>query len=311
MYEKNGDKVYGLLMNDFIYKYYRARDQKITPEISTNFVKEFGSKGILGSIFGNVFSSWRRTYDSDRKATLSEREDLMEAFFGALFEVGNKFTYGTGLVLCQKLFEFIYKDFIIPEEIKDIDTQTYVPQLFETAFGIANRPIISSNLGKEFKGEFKFRLEMTEYAYDMLKENFPELGSKVIAESGVYRSKDSAMKEVYKLAKAKLKEYGITREWAFEFKKSKFLADIKEKDPALYSRVSSKLRRDGYLSDGENNYRFNTSRSTSGLTYREYQLVGIDKKTRRETILGRGSGSTDYEAKIAAIEDYLINYIKI
>jgi dsRNA-specific ribonuclease len=307
--ETVGDKVLGAHMVDYLYQYFKEKGIDTRPSYITNVQIRYVQKKFLGKAQFNV-AQWLRLSEGD-KLTKSLSEDTIESFIGALYLVGNKINYGTGFVLTRKVFNLIFENVFsigIPESIYiDLDRKSYFNQIFER-LGI-EIPKIKSIGTKAFKKEFHYRLEFTDETHRefiKLKPGFP----KIIAEGKAIGSENDAKNETYKNAYEIFIENNITNEWATEIKEEMFFGKIAETEPDLTKQFKNKLRRNGYISENnEQLWKFDRSGSVQTDKYRKYILLGIKfnnyTKKNESDIIAEGSGETDREAKINTMKNYL------
>ena len=311
-YEKLGDQVLKTNTYEYIYHYGRDNNIKITADNLTNFNKYYGSKVFLKEIgIGEIFYPWLRITplaETD-KQSVNIKEDLVEALFGVLYEIGNATKYGAGSFLAHKLFEFIFTGFSISEVDLAKESKTDFEQIFERIGLKDHKPKLISVGLNEYRGEYKYKLELDDEAYKFLKEYFPSI-ERVITDATGSSKKDTESK-LYDKAMKLYKNIGITINWADEIKIKDFINELKENDPVIYKKLYSKLVRENYW-DGRK-YRF--ERITNVVVqgkYKIWQLIGkvetTDTKgnvTEKNNILGEGKGDSDSEAKMNAVKNYL------
>ena len=123
--EFDGDASTYVLLDEYISKLYT----NITPAEVTNIMQAWNSKIPQSAISDRIgFPSYAIMGDLTLM-TVSIKEDLLESFFGAVLEVGNRITKGCGERIVKPIFYHILKD----EDIKkaDLNAKAFVIQTFQ------------------------------------------------------------------------------------------------------------------------------------------------------------------------------------
>lgn len=306
-YETIGDKVLSLNIVEFLYNYKIDNNVEISSDSITNFIKEYGSKKILGPIgIGQIVYPWVRILQVENqnveKGSISVREDLVESIFGALYIIGNKSKVGAGCFLANKFFNFMFKGFRVSNEIlQQKDFKTAFNQIFEQIGLKENTPKPIETSLTSYKKEFKYKLEFDDKAYNQLKEDFPTLKKLIVEATG--GSKKDAENKLYENGLKILKAYGITNDWVKENKTNRYMNELKEIDENLYTKVRNKLIREE-LWDGP---KYKIVSNTSGLSTlgktKIWQLIGTTKDGQK--ILATGQSDNDRDARIEAFKNYV------
>jgi dsRNA-specific ribonuclease len=306
-YETVGDKVLALNLTEFVYQYGIDNNVEISSDSLTNFIKEYGSKKILGPIgIGEVFYPWLRILkiesESKGKQSINVKEDIVESIFGVLYIIGNKTRYGVGSLLAHKFFEFLFKGFKVSEQIlQQKDFKTAFNQIFERiGFRPQEVPVpIDVSLAK-YKKDFKFKLEFTDKIYNTLKEEFPTLQMFIAEASG--GSQEDVKNKIYEKALKVLANYGITTEWAEENKSNRFIEELKEYDSNLYTKIYNKLSREGYWTKDEKDF---TLKPVPGLAVLGKVKIWQLQDKSGKIILATGQADNDRDARFEAFKNYL------
>lgn len=202
--------------------------------------------------------------------SIHEHEDLLEALFGGLFKIGDRVIgKGNGYSLTSNLAATIYK-------VEDIDItvvlahpRSQIKEIIEKMRWHDGPGLKTEDIEKIIKQndnsskKWKYIIRLPEKAINYIKSagaNVPEGGIIAVAEGS---SKKVTSDTAYKAAVEFLyKNYGITREWAFDMANKMMISQL---DNSLRERLNI---------DGFNTMDYQYFRA-SGIQYQ--QLLGIKK----------------------------------
>lgn len=259
-YEKIGDAVMKLQLISILTE--EIGIETLTPAITTYYVNDVLSKYNQGEMAKELgLTKYLRT---NIPQTISSSEDLLEAFFGGLLEVGNKILgFGTGYILTWNLAVNLYsgtevenaEDLLHPKiAVKNIMDKLSLPNVEE-----------NSTINEENdKMTFKVVLELPKASIDFFRKENIKIPS--ILATGYGTKKSEASFNAYKNALKTLNDYGITTEYADDYKNN--LLYSKNKNLRIYeSEVLQKLKTMGY--SGFERQKFKTAKSIVA------QIIGL------------------------------------
>jgi hypothetical protein len=225
-------------------------------------------------------------------------EDVFEAFFGALFILGNeRITYGTGFVLCSTLLYSLLNEVEINSDIvKHGDPHGRLINYF-TMIGARPNDIREQWLPKENRIIISLSTDLIQRlnSLGVITKN-PILVDMVVGTRGKRESKLLA----YGKAIEELARIGLTEEW---FRTTQLRIELS--DPVignLYNRVLDLVRQRGYERIELYNPRY--SKKVLGKSTLYIEVLGIDKNGKK-TVLSIGDGLTIRDAKIKALNNYI------
>ena len=236
-YEKLGDAVMkmqyiSLLMEEV---------ENITPELTTYYVHNALSKYSQGELALKLgLTDFLRT---NIPTNISHSEDLLEAFFGGLLEVGNKiFEIGAGYVLTWNLITELYSGNIFEKEKSEVHPKIAVKNIMEKL----SLPRVEEEVSNETidnKYFTKIVLKLPEKSIKFFKDNGINIPN-IIAKASALSKPDASYK-AYETALKTLKSYGITIKYADDYKNN--LMYLKNENLRIYeSEVLQKLKTMGY-----------------------------------------------------------------
>jgi dsRNA-specific ribonuclease len=283
--ETLGDRALEFIFSRYLIK----RFPTITSEQITQLKRAYMSKGEYGKqpeIARNILKVTPYIRHLGLNITQSMYEDVFESFFGALFEISDKYVKeGTGYVntynMITSLFNQIGVDFTLATE-----SDKSLVHIRFSQFGWGQKPL--ENVEKTPTG-IKFTISLTPAA----EKWFERKGLKVdpVIGEGEARTQVEAKSIAYKQANETLNSLGITSD-KLEEEKEKALAKNKLLAPYL-QQVMSKLREMGYV-----DFEFFTSKTTVVFGGYLVQLYGItsDKKKRllRSTLATTEKSGEEY-----------------
>ena len=289
--EKLGDVV----MKMFFINYLMKRFPRITRLQLSELNNRYMSKEEQAPVAKKLgLQNWIRTpLDVNKQMT----EDILEAVFGALLQIGDAVKLGLGYVLCYNLFVNIYNEINIDMSYARGHVKTQVQQLFSKLhWGKVIeiwQPSEYAEGGSIAGGTLI--LKFTPQALKHLSTLNIDVPSPILA-SADGPTKKTASSSVYAIALKHLTDLGITKEWAdiqrgqTEFNHPEFAA--------YYPAALSKLRQLGYV----NMY------SDILVTFKGYtaQLIGV-RSDNGLTVLTTAFASTELEAKKEALRQFSIS----
>jgi dsRNA-specific ribonuclease len=277
--EKIGDTVAGTTFMNF----QRNKNPHITQDVISQLKAKYMSKeeqrkksDALG------LKDWVRIV---KDWTQSVSEDLFESLYGTIFIVGNEILEdGDGYALANNLMIYMYKDDVFDLNYKDATTK--IKEIFEKMHWSDYDQFKMKEIGdaienknaRDYNSKWSIVLRLTPKAKDyIVNKRKVELTTDILA-SYVGGNKDFVKNKAYEDALEKLKEYGISTEFA-----NKFVEEEEEK----FFDENSKNR---MILEGFRNLYF--SKNIKSREYQLIQLIGIDDK-HVERILLTVTGKLD------------------
>jgi dsRNA-specific ribonuclease len=284
--EKIGDASLKLAFNRYLLVRFPDIDQLELSEMTSFYLSkaELSDVGIKLKV-----GEYARTL-LDKNANLYE--DIVEAIFGALMEVGDKaYQVGVGYILCYNLVVNIWNDRSLTLSVASGMPKTQIKQIFEKLRWGA--------VGESWDTP-TFKVLANKEAVNQLRAIGINIPTVLGTAQGATKAIASAL--AYKKALEKLERFGITQAWANQQR------DILEFSAPgvreLLGPFEKKYRNEGFVGAA-----FSVVRTTSTHTY--LQLLGIAPNGMRTVLATVGvPGTTDKrpnltEGKIVAIKDYL------
>lgn len=290
--ETVGDAVLGYAFKMFIYE---KLGSAVTSHQMQTYVSRYMSKGWQGEVANKTFKFQEWVYTLN-PATLSVREDLLEAFTGAIHETANNIRPFLGAYLGRKFVNFICSKIVFGSIEETEPPKTQLKQIFERAFG--GQDHIDYECGQAGTGvQCKAMLK-----FDTLTK-LRNMGFTIKNPLGIGRSntKTVAEPEAADAALKYIKGLGITIKWANEMKakKTKRFEDVEKLNPELLNSLRQKLQ--SYSININNDEVVKWEDDRQGNTF-YYTLVIMYKNNRK---LFSGNGESPVAAKINAIQKFL------
>lgn len=215
--EKIGDAVMGANFINICYDRFPYASEEIISDLKTTYMSKNEQRKKSDSL---GLSQWIRSVDN---WTIGVSEDVLEAFVGALLQVGNKIMgYGHGYLLCENFMRSIYRDDHFDLDNKN-DTSR-LKEIFEIMkwsshqiFDLKELGDIQSLEQDDQINKWKMVVRMTpkarHYIINVLNKN---VNSTIIG-SYVGSGKKSVMAAAYSDALKNLNSlYGINTQWALQ-----------------------------------------------------------------------------------------------
>ena len=293
--EHLGDKVTGLTFDKYLITKFPTITESEASELGSAYMsKEFQAETAVN--LGLV--PWVRILVDRSKHV---REDLFEAIFGALFQIGdNIFTSGAGYVLCYNAIVNLFEGIQIDFRLARGHPKTQVKNIFEKLHWYFDNQVSVGELGIPVQGDDGWRLilRFTPIALQDLRTNFGarNIVSDILADARS-TSKPAVEKEAFAAALKKLASYGITTDWSDQVSE---VRKMQSSDLAPYwPTATNRMQQDGYTS-----LDFPKPRKGEHVTY--VQLVGIRKDGKKDILItiedDTGAGVIDLQKK--ALQQY-------
>lgn len=282
-----GDAVMDLAFLKYLYMKYPKITRSELTELKHNYLSK-GFQGSVGLKWG--LDKWLRT---NLEKTTHIFEDLLEAFFGGINEIGDKvFKFGAGYGLAFNIINYMFKDIDIDISAGKPPPKTQMKEIFE-AVGWGRSP--EENFQSSENG-VTATLSYTSAAMDTLRSLGVNLASPIIAiESGT--TKKMASDAAYKVALERVRKTGITDDWINRVRAEKDKA--KPELAEYWIPTQEKIRNNGLVS-----FYFKSGKTTKMGKY--VQLIGV-RSNNRLVILGTVGPVDDItEGK----RQLFINYLK-
>lgn len=247
------------------------------------------------------FPEWVRISEEGKiNKSIHIKEDLFESFAGALYYVAEEIKPGLGFLLVRQFLDTIFENIELKKKFQTVADKSAVLQRFEKIGSVQS--VMEETIGK---GTIQILL-LNDMVLEKSRRFFPELQSRVLA---VEKSDSLELTSTRNRAWAKAKKYiesiGMTEEECERIKQEGSKEKLMEANPTLYNLVRNKLQRQGY-----SNFEFDLPQNLANQYSRTAILIGVreemknGKKTEVRENLTTGSGKTDTEAKLDAMENY-------
>lgn len=284
--EKIGDAALKLAFNRYLLVRFPDIDQLELSEMTSFYLSKAELAGIGLKLKVGDYS---RTL-LDKNANLYE--DIVEAIFGALMEVGDRsFQVGVGYILCYNLVVSIWSSIDLSLTVASGMPKTQVKQIFEKlrwgpvgeSWDIPTFKVLSNHLAREQLAEIGIKLP-------------------VVLGQAQGQTKAMASAAAYKKALDTLKSLNVTQDWANQQRDILEFGAPEFRD--LLGPFEAKYKREGFVAAA-----FSVVKTTSSYTY--LQLLGIDSNGLRTVLATVAVPTTTdkrpnlIEGKIVAIKDYL------
>jgi dsRNA-specific ribonuclease len=289
---------FSFYIRDYLAKYVtdiEALDQK---NIITQYKKKYMSNTFQSYVAeGLGMDKWTRR-SGLKYQDKSISEDVMEAFCGALHEAGERVKPNLGIVLVRKFVNFIGVKITLDPEIIQGDTPSFVVQFFESAVQQGQvQPV--EYLGSP--GNYTASISVGAKSVQFLRSLGISIDDSGIIGIGKGTSKEDAKTAAYEAAAVFLRDNNLTKEYAKTYKQEKRWDDIKEKNPMLYKKIKTILDRNSIDTDDI----LFTAPITDKVKGGKVLLQMIYIKDEKKTVLAEGVGDTPFDAKIAAVNNYI------
>lgn len=172
------------------------------------------------------------------------REDLFESFFGALFEIAEKYVKpGLGFPLAYNVILNMYNNIPIEFSVKDAKTQ--VKEIFEKLGWNQSKDIRVPTTEEQLPNmEWRIVLYLTPIAMEQSAQVGINFASPVLG-IGTSINKEVADKTAYEVALQTLTNHGVTWAWADQVRTIR-----NQNTPELgpyYTAAYARMRKDGYV----------------------------------------------------------------
>lgn len=255
--EHLGDRVLNLTFTVFLSERFpNITDQEVSNLLGRYLSKSFQSQ--IGNYLG--LQNWVR---SNVDINIHVKEDLMEAMFGALFEIGeqaflpgsgfdqpimvNKLPkYPSGYAICYNVTEQLFKDQIIDLRFGFSQPKSMVKEIFEKVKWRETRDIFQEieQVSKRPNGTVVYTLVFPRLALEYLR-SIGVLGpNDTILAQGEGRTNKEAQDQAYQNATEHLQRLGITWEWATEVG-NQYELESPDLGP-FYKEATKKAEQNGY-----------------------------------------------------------------
>jgi len=288
-YEKLGDAV---MAHNFI-KYLMKRFPKIDKKEISEMKNFYLSKPEQARV--SLSLGLQKYVRSGIKSTTHVFEDLLEALFGGLEEIGDKvFKFGAGNGLAFNLITYIFKNQKLDvAKVAKGNPKTQVKQILEKLFGKGVTAV--EDVQEVGDGRVSVSISLPDEAL----VGFRRLGFNIVSpllamEEG--NTPKVARNKAYPIALQTIRKYGITDKWIEEYRGKR---DLQNPDLAPFiPAVQDRLRREGY-----SDFIFKKHTTKDG---KYVQLIGVTPKGRYEILsMNVEPNISEVEAKRIALEKYV------
>jgi dsRNA-specific ribonuclease len=218
--EKLGDAMLSASIVDYVFR----RDPTLRANEVNNIKSRYASKSFQSAVSEVMGLATYLRHDNTYIDT-DMREDLMEAFVGALFRTANSYADGAGYVV---VFNFVYSIYKHVEEFDaSLNSKTAVDQIFIAAgWGTSNDALAQPNVSSTVvEGGFRVTISLTPKAFQNLtQEGLWTSNSRVIG-VGEKRDQKNATAEAYDNAYKTLKDIGVDERYASRKKFMRMLSN--------------------------------------------------------------------------------------
>lgn len=252
-----GDKALHLCFAEYISQRFTGMTKSQLTEMDTHYLSK-----TYQAEFAKRFG-FEKNIRSSVKLKMSVFEDVMESFFGALNTIGNKIKMGFGHNCVYTIIKNIYDTMDLDIKLSEGHDTMIVPQIFQQ---LGKNRYDLSELVEETEEGVKFTLKINQEAIDLF---FRELGASFRNPLAVATAptKVEAKNLAYKQAAKKLREKGVTKEWASGYKIRQELERPEFKDYIEKARRSAS-------SMGYDTIRFNILQQARNAKEVTIQLIG-------------------------------------
>ena len=229
-------------------------------------------------------------------------EDIFEAFFGALFTVGEDLSPGYGFTCCFLMIEYLFSDIVLDQVFLYDPSKTYINQTFNE-MGWGKTPKIFKNKEGD---KYVFDIYFTDSAYNFLKRE----GFKIVPKlsSGTGNTELTAETNAFFNAVQNIIKIGVTNEWLQIQKFNREFNELVAPELAVYlPKLREKMKQDGYI-----RIEFEVSKTGSDDNVRLLQLKARKAGYQRLFLLGtelitdNERNSTKYTSKhISLLKKYI------
>jgi dsRNA-specific ribonuclease len=241
--EITGDSVLDLTFTDYLL-------DRLGPEINEGKINEQG----ISSLTITYLSKFNQAQMSTKMGltdhvrtnpyvmtTLSIAEDLLESFFGCLFQIGNKIKKGFGYILCYNFVVQLYKNIEFDKMFLPGPAKTSIQQMFKSlGWGSAPETVKTKIDGKE-----AMEIYLTDSAYLFMLKNKINIPKKIGV--GIGYSDKAAESQAYTDALKTLYKYGLNYDWVNTQRFNKEFNEHTHPEYAPYLQaLKQKMKEDGY-----------------------------------------------------------------
>ena len=288
--ETFGDRVLELAFTDYILKRFPQLNSKQVTLIKSTFMSKDKQPD----------ESKKLKFDKlilVQGTTVNKKmlEDVFEAFFGALFTVGNRVIPGYGYTICFNMIKSIYdKIEIRPDDVmpKFVSQLKEISDLLSKKEKIEPKPVCENS-----RGEWTMEVRLSETQINFFASRGIRIRNPVLS-TYTNAKKEFAYAKATEYALQKLEQYGVTEEWIKQNKSDKVDPNIKSYLPEVYKRLKANGYDDYYF------YRSKTGRP-KGLTMIMFVGIKYNKdKSENHIILLNQTAKLDLQAKQLLVKRY-------
>jgi dsRNA-specific ribonuclease len=295
--EHEGDRVLSLVFTTYVIDLFNLNKKEISESIITNLKNHYMSKSQQAPLAEKMELTKIVRYRHIKLST-SIAEDVFEAFFGALYRVGNSVIvdtvpkFGKGFVDCYSLITNLFRDVQFSQRHIEGNAVTILQQLFnQLSLGKIQEDVKEEHIG--YNTMYSFTIYSNSDSYKFMKDNFNVEIPKVLG-TGSNISKKIAKMEAYEKGLEWFRSHNVSNEYIKNLTERKDF----EKFGAIYGDVKRKATDNGFQSLEFDYIRIENTQTVVS------QLIGISKAGRRE-ILQSLVSDTPYDGKRTVLYQYV------